>query len=257
MRSQANWAKLNDNEVFRNYIPLPQNNSNIAKQMRVAVVLGILASLVGEFLFQPTYVLDERSGLQELLRRQAAINPWKEMYTRGILLSMPHDDQEDIDMGMIESIMENLDEIADVFFTPKDDFVTFAKELGELLLEFQKQWKRVQLGREKLEPSLHRIPSLTNYPWYVVDLPAATNAKKRTSSPPTTNNAQDGIIIIPQVVHIRTEGDPAPVTHGWVLQSAHIHAADEEKTKIDRSLRTAPRAEEAPERTRTRDSFLS
>jgi hypothetical protein len=254
MHLQRDWAKLNDNKWVKNHIPLPQSNSNIAKQMRVAVVLSALARLVVKFLFQPTYVLDECSGLRPLLRHQAAVNPRKEMFTRGVILSMRHEDQKELDLGIIESIMEDLEKIArvDILFATEDDFTAFAEALEELLLQFQAQWKRIQRGTQKLEPSLDGNPSPANYPWYIVDLPVAADGKKRTSSPPTTTDAQDDTIIVPQVVIIRPEGDPEPVTRGWVLQKAHIHAADEERTKIRKTLRTNSFVEETQDRPRNR-----
>ncbi|KAJ4345914.1 uncharacterized protein N0V89_012050 [Didymosphaeria variabile] len=253
------WTKLNDNKAFKNDIPLPQNNAPISKQMRVAVTLGALARLVIKFLFQPTYLVEDYSGLRKALRYQAVIDPRKEMYTRGILLSMLPDDQEQIDEEIIDFILEDLERIVcvDVLFASHDDFDRFSNALQGLLIQFQKQWKQVQRGRQKLEPSPDVHASKTGYPWYVVDFPVAVQDQKRTSSPPTTANAQDGTVIVPQIIRMREQAEPEPVTPGWVLQQAHIHAADEELLKIRRSLRSVSVVEETSNRPRNRKRTMS
>ncbi|KAK7191916.1 MEI5 protein [Paraphaeosphaeria sporulosa] len=248
------WSKLNDNKVFKNRIPLPQNNSKIAKEMRVAVVLGALANLMVQFLFQPTYVLGERGGLRQLLRYQATVDPLKEMYARGIILSMKHDYQDEIDQEKIDKIIDDLRDVVrvDILFDTKDDLENFCEALDDLLLQFQDLWKKIQRGKEKLEPSFEERPSAAKYPWYIVGLPAAVETQKRSSSPPATTDAQDDTIIVPQIVQMRTKGDPEPVTHGWVLQKTQIHAADEEIRRISRGLRITPFGEEDTGRPRTR-----
>ncbi|KAF2442011.1 hypothetical protein P171DRAFT_522919 [Karstenula rhodostoma CBS 690.94] len=251
---ENDWVKLNDNKVFGMNIPLPQNNTNIAKQMRVAVVLGALARLVIKFLLQPTYVLDERGGLRQLLRHQATIDPNKEIHTRSILLSMEHDNQEELEQEMIEFITDDLKDTVciDVLFSNEEDLETFFDALEDILSQFQKQWKRIQHGRQKLEPSFEAHPSTTKYPWYIVGLPVAAESQKRTSSPLTTTDAHEDTIIVPQIVRMRTEGSPEPITHGWVLQKAQIHAAEEEILRIRRSMKTTPFVEETSSRPRNR-----
>ncbi|OAG08686.1 uncharacterized protein CC84DRAFT_1240080 [Paraphaeosphaeria sporulosa] len=240
--------------MFKNRIPLPQNNSKIAKEMRVAVVLGALANLMVQFLFQPTYVLGERGGLRQLLRYQATVDPLKEMYARGIILSMKHDYQDEIDQEKIDKIIDDLRDVVrvDILFDTKDDLENFCEALDDLLLQFQDLWKKIQRGKEKLEPSFEERPSAAKYPWYIVGLPAAVETQKRSSSPPATTDAQDDTIIVPQIVQMRTKGDPEPVTHGWVLQKTQIHAADEEIRRISRGLRITPFGEEDTGRPRTR-----
>ncbi|KAL1604061.1 hypothetical protein SLS60_005653 [Paraconiothyrium brasiliense] len=256
---EDDWTKLNDNEAFRNRIPLPKNNTRIAKQMRVAVVLGAIARLVVEFLFQPTYLLDANSGLQQLLRHQATVDPRKEMYTRGILLSMPHEDQEEIDQEKIESVIDDLMEVVrvDVLLATDDDVRTFQDALEVLLNRFQEQWKCIQRGKQKLEPNPDARPPMTAHPWYMVDLPQPVEDKKRNSSLRATAAAQDDTIIVPQIVLMRERTAPEPLTHGWVLQQAQIHAAHEEILNIRRGLGSIPVVEEIPTRPRVRKRTMS
>lgn len=205
-------------------------------------------------LFQPTYVLEERRGLRNLLRYQATVDPRKEMYTRGILLSMSHNDQEEREQERIDYIIDDLNKVVriDVLFATEDDLETFFEALEDLLVQFKELWKRIQRGTQKLEPSFDVQPSATKYPWYIVGLPAAGQTRERNSSPPTTTDAQEDTIIVPQIVQMRTKGGPEPITRGWVLQKAKIHAAEEEILRINRGLRTTPFVEETASRPRIR-----
>ena len=234
-------------------MPLPRNNTDIAKQMRVGIVLGAIARLVVKFLFQPTYMLGERSGLRRLLSYQSRIDPLREAYARGILLSMKHEHQDDIDQGKVDHILDNLkDEVrVGVLFATGDDLEVFEEGLGDLLVRLQKVWQHVQRGKQKLEPSFDERPTTTKFPWYIVGLPAPPTIQPRASAPRTTADAQEDTIIVPQIVQIQMDGDPEPVTRGWVLQKAQIDAADEE-IRVSRGARITPLVEDAPSRPRDR-----
>ena len=222
--------------------------------MRVGVTLGAVAELVVRYLFQPTYVMDEDSGLRRLLRRQATIDPLKEIYTRGILLSMRYDSQEESDQEIVDCVLDDLKDIVgvDLLFATEDDLKTFFEALYNLLVQFQGLWKGIQRGKQKIEPNFDAHLSTAKYPWYIVRLPVTVEAQKRTSSPLTTTDAKDDYIVVPQIIQIRHDSGPEPITHGWVLQKAQIHAAREEILRISREIRTIPFVEETQGRPRIR-----
>lgn len=240
--------------VFQNRIPLPQNNSHVAKQMRVAVVLGALARLITTFLFQPTYVLDEGSGLRQLLWNQARIDPSKETYTRGILLSMKHDDQDERNQEKVDFIVGDLEKVVgiDILLAAQDDLERFGEKLENHLVRFQKVWQYIQSGRQKLESSFDTYASATKHPWYIVELPAAEDSQKCPSTPRMANDAQDDMIIVPQILQIQTDGSPEPVTRGWVLQKCQTDAAHDEINRLSKAMRAVSLNQDAQIRPRDR-----
>ncbi|KAG9185944.1 hypothetical protein G6011_02500 [Alternaria panax] len=254
---QLDWNELRKKDVFRDRIPLPQSNSNIAKMMRVAMVLGAFATLVDTFVFQPTYLLDENSGLRDILCHQASIDPGKERFTRGILLSMSSNaqdedakEEEDVVGLVVDKLLNN--EIVRVLLAP-EDIPTFENELEHLVMQFQDEWRIVQHGKQKLEVSF-RHPPTTDHPWHVIDNTTRNIKAEQGQKAPfdTSILEEDNTVIIPRVYLIRTESEPIPKTHGYVLRKSHLDAADEEARK---DLRSVPFARATSGRQHRRRSF--
>lgn len=200
--------------------------------MRAAIVLGALTRLVDKFVFQPTYLLDEESGLREILRDEAAIDPVKERYTRGILLSMSPDEQESNAESVVHQVAKELLEIANVrvLLTP-ETFATFPEALEDFVRRCQEEWKIIQHGKQKLEPSFAYSAS-SHYPWQLFD-DEETHAEKLA----TTTAIEDNIVLVPRIYLVSTKADPDPITHGCVLRRTHLDAAAEE---LRSSLSGAP-----------------
>ncbi|KAF3050543.1 hypothetical protein E8E11_010564, partial [Didymella keratinophila] len=162
---KSDWTRLRDNDIFKHQIPLPQSNTHAARTSRTAVVLGTLTRLVDKFIFQPTYLLDEESGLRETLRDQAAVDPMKERYIRGILLSMLLEDQETNSEGAIRLVIKELLETADVqTLLPPEALTTFTNSLNTFVRQCQEEWKVIQRGKQKLEPSF-AYSTCADHPW--------------------------------------------------------------------------------------------
>lgn len=207
-RVQSDWTRLRENDVFKHRIPLPQSNSNVAKKMRVAMILSTLARLVDKFIFQPTFLLREDSGLREILRQQAIIDPTKERYTRGVLLSMSPDEQEANVKEGVKIIVQDLLDTVDVgVLLPPETLATFEKELESFITQFQDEWKVVKCGKQKLEPSFTYYNS-TDRPWHVFDMevPGVKN-RNHTEQPLATSNMIDDIVIFRRVHLMGTEAE--------------------------------------------------
>jgi hypothetical protein len=247
---QRDWAKLRENDVFKHRIPLPQSNSGIAKEMRVAIVLGALSKLVDSLIFQPTFVLHEDSGLRELLCHQAVIDPIKERYTRGILLSMFPENQENTSKENIGIVVKELLDIVNVRVLLSPEAVPgVEKALQHLVTQFWEEWKVIQRGKQKLEPSFNYSAS-TNLPWHVLDMECAhAHDGKHTEAPVPTDDVEDHVVIVPRVYLIGAEAEPKPVTHGYVLRKAQLDAAADE---IRRDRPNAPFAQAPSTRHRGR-----
>lgn len=216
--------------------------------MRIALTLGILAQLIDSVVFQPIYLLREENGLRDVLYHQATIDPMKEAHTRGILLSMDPEEQESNIKKGISIIVKDLLSSVGLFLT-SDDSLKFGDALERLVKQFQKEWKVIQCGRQKLETEFVYSVSI-DHPWHIFDLRTA-DAKVGQDAPAdlVTRNMEDNVVIIPQLCLIGAGAEPTPVTHGCVLRKAHLDAAEDE---YRRWVSSAPLARGTSNRHRNR-----
>jgi hypothetical protein len=197
--------------------------------MRAAVILGTLTRLVDKFVFQPTYLLDEESGLREILRDEAAVDPVKERYTRGILLSMSTEEQEANSEGIVQEVAKELLETANVkaLLTP-ETFDAFTEALDDFIRQCREEWKIIQRGKQKLEPSFAHSTG-SSCPWQLFDgTHADTRDGRHSERISTTTAIENNIVLVPRIYLVGTKADPDPITHGCVLRKTHLDAAAEE-----------------------------
>jgi hypothetical protein len=218
--------------------------------MRVAVVVGTLARLVDNIVFQPTFLLDEDSGLRDFLRHQAAIDPSKERYARGILLSMFPEVQDTNCRHGVSFVVKEILNTANVrVLLTSETISTFEKALESLVTQIQEEWKVIQRGKQKLEPSFNYSNS-TDLPWHVLEMPfAEVQEEKRNEAHLPTGDVEDDLVIVPRLYLFGSAPDPPPVTHGYVLRKAHLDAAEDE---VRKNLPSAPFAKAPSSRHRTR-----
>ena len=241
---------MRDNSTFKHQIPLPHSNSNVAKDMRVATILGVLARLIDNYIFQPAYQLEFDSGFRQLSLRQAAVDPKKERYTRGIILSMFSGEQESRGKERIDWVMDDLFREAGVrAFLANDAVVPFEVELENFLMQAQGTWRSVQYSEERLEPSFHYSHD-TDLDWDNFEVQVGAKGAKanganssngtngvngKKGNQPVLSVTGDGIedepfVIFPRVYVMGTE--PEPINSGTVLRKTQLRAAAQEIREI-------------------------
>ncbi|KAH8634201.1 hypothetical protein IG631_09601 [Alternaria alternata] len=222
--------------------------------MRVAMVVEAFATLVDRFVFQPTYLLDETSRLREILCQQASIDPDREIFTRGILLSMSLDSQEEDSKNgedVLDSVLDELlkNSMMQSLFTA-EDISSLDKALTNLVIQFQEEWEKVQRGKQKLEADFCH-PNSTDHPWSVISM-RVTKYKEDKYSKLFSDSGiyQEGdIVIVPQVYVIKTGDEKTPLTSGFVLRKADLDAAKDEARRNPPTA-TSPRAPSSHQRRR-------
>ncbi|KAI1672965.1 hypothetical protein L13192_03824 [Pyrenophora tritici-repentis] len=230
---QGDWTSLLDSAADIQRISLPQSNSDTAKKIRVAVILRALARLVVKYIFQPAYLLDEDSGLRGILVEQATINPTKERYACGILLSMIPGNQETYDEETVDLVVDKLVNALNVRVLYPKAVETCTGVLKFLVTKFQDEWKIVQRGKQKIEPSFNYLAS-TDHPWQVFDVNIADGKdgkQHNVEATLNTNSAEGDIVILPRLYLVGPDPEPAPITHGCVLQMVLCDAAEGEVRK--------------------------
>jgi hypothetical protein len=216
--------------------------------MRIAMVVGILARLVDRYIFQPTYILDEESGLRDLLRRQAAVDDKKEAFTRGVFLSMFPEEQEEWAKKGREMVMNNLISNVVMHFLAPGDIASFRKELERVVVQAQECWRTVQYCNQRLEPSF-RYTHDTNFRWQNFDFQIVNPRDENQSvSPITTDDPEDELVIFPRVYLVKIK---QPITPGVLLRRAQFRAAAQEARQ---SASRAPFTEPSSTRHRPRRS---
>lgn len=128
--------------------------------MRIAVILAILARLIDKYLFQPSYILHEESGLREILIRQAIENSKREAFTRGIFLATFEDEQADIADELVTRIVKELmHHIHDLL--PAVHVESFRNRLEQIVQDARDIWWKAQRLRLRLEPDFQ----VEDYGW--------------------------------------------------------------------------------------------
>src|ERR1700761_7601698 len=87
------WDCLKQSHYRDLVLPIPQSNSEAAKQMRCAVIMAIVARTIDAHIFQPTYLLSPNSGIRPLLTRLAQEDSRRESALRALIQTMLSQEQ--------------------------------------------------------------------------------------------------------------------------------------------------------------------
>ncbi|KAJ6140894.1 hypothetical protein N7497_011787 [Penicillium chrysogenum] len=88
--------------------PLSASNSDAAKGMRLAVMLGILSREIDNEIFQPSYFPSETGNFRMSLNKLAKSDNEKERFYRSVLLSIDRDGQETELQSRAKSVVQNV-----------------------------------------------------------------------------------------------------------------------------------------------------
>ncbi|KAH8880191.1 hypothetical protein GQ53DRAFT_833485 [Thozetella sp. PMI_491] len=131
-------------------IPLPRTNTLVAKKMRTAAVLAVIAVVLAEHIFLPIYLLEESDELFSLMSDLAYDDPSRESYLRAVLLSLLPDKQTQLGRKRIKNAVRDvLACVAPLLVDEKQDmFRTAIENLCEQACE---QWMHLQQIPEKVK----------------------------------------------------------------------------------------------------------
>ncbi|KAF2195054.1 hypothetical protein K469DRAFT_2802 [Zopfia rhizophila CBS 207.26] len=225
---QKDWITLRNTDIVKYNIPLPQSNSAIAKEMRIAKVLAIFAKLVDKYIFQPTYLLIEKSRFRELLRRLASFDPEKERFARGMMLSVFPHEQDEGDKSMVDWVIVHLMETAGVDdILAAEDIPRFEDELEVLLVRAQEVWRSVLRSTQSLGPGFG-FADAPNFQWQTFEFQVANITEGAEAIPPVTATSaeEEPFVIFPRIYLLK--GEPEPITAGTVLLETQLRAARQE-----------------------------
>lgn len=251
-------------------VPLPWSNSPLAKQMRVAFFLAILACELCTHIFQPTYILKDAAALNKVLAALAKEEPELEIHLRSVLLLAgdtlrKRKQKEPVDEACINTRINTV--VENVYnrscpLVHQDKQTAYKTDLRELCTSICQHWRFIQtledrcvadLGSNKTSRLRKWKPLAFETPPPQPGPPSSSSTKTRANgtastgnnhknppSPPTQqpngiiSNADlfdEGIPIWPAFYNLSAEDEPT-WAEGLVLPQALKKAARAEETAI-------------------------
>lgn len=213
-------------ESLPHHVPLPRTNSIPAKQMRIAVILAILARSLDIHIFHPTYAFGEDSEVREVLCHLAVRESKKESFCRGLLLSLFPDEQESAANERIDSVTEHvMRHVHGLLLNPEGE--EFEAGLSRLARSAYETWATIRAIKERYEPSFDGAP-VEGFEWDTLlfdgDIVGSTDEKTAIHG-----GRDDAILIVlPRLYVIEKNQPPQLIADGTVLRRSQSLAAAQE-----------------------------
>ncbi|KKA21590.1 hypothetical protein T310_4377 [Rasamsonia emersonii CBS 393.64] len=237
--------------TFSHQVPLPQSNSDAAKQMRIAVISAILAREIDKHIFQPSYILPEDSGIRELLADLAMKNSKKESFCRALLLSIDPDTQAKNLEKRMKQVVTNVGSYLDGLLS-ETQYTAFCRSLEEVVKDAADLWKTIQHSRAKYEPDFDPLE------WGDTELDPFPYAEASTASDQDMNgggnNDENLLFVFPRLCQVQNN-ERNPCNFATSLRRWQCLAAERELKKREPSSPTIGRV--ASGRRRSRGMSLS
>ncbi|KAK3304707.1 uncharacterized protein B0T15DRAFT_251074 [Chaetomium strumarium] len=189
LADQTHWNEIS---AYNSNIPLPRSNSQLAKRMRVALVLSVMGQVLCKHIFQPTYLRDS-PGIDNILKVLANKEPDLESHLRAVLLKTSN--KIGIPDGSVsEAASQNVFDLL-APLVPEDKRKEFQTGLHRLCTMARKEWESIQTLEDLVVPELgFNRQSKRTYRWNSLpfdDPPSSSSASapsQRTNG--TTSSSQ-------------------------------------------------------------------
>ncbi|PIG89924.1 hypothetical protein AARAC_003551 [Aspergillus arachidicola] len=146
------WEKLRQRELVQEHqIPLPCSNTLAAKQMRLVIILAILAREINTHIFLPVYIArvdNQYNPFRQVLTNEAGIDSEKESFCRSILLSLDPPTQDSICLVGIQTVVKNVSEYL-YELLPEDQRLAFHNTLSKVVQKAAIVWKPIQHSKRR------------------------------------------------------------------------------------------------------------
>lgn len=231
-------------------VPLPQTNSTVAKQMRLAVILAILAREINEQIFQPAYLSSEENDIREVLVDLAMRDHKKESFCRGLLLSIDLEKQANCLEERKKAVVRNVGSCLLDLLSPTQ-YHEARKSLEKIVQRAAEVWKSFQHTIEKYEPDFDPLKwgDDESEPFVFADINGTTDGAR-------ADGTLDEILLIvfPRICRMRNN-ECVPRSFVTALKRSQCLAAERELRKREPSSPSSTRSN--PDRQRTRGLSIS
>ncbi|KAJ9156373.1 Structural maintenance of chromosomes protein 6 [Pleurostoma richardsiae] len=164
------WSNLRGSEYLKHavQIPLPQSNSQAAKQMRIAAVIAVLSRSLHRHVFRPLYIFAEDADLTDVLRELEGANPAQEMHARSTLLAVLPEREKRNAIRRVQTVVRETSWLVQHLLSSLQ-YEAFCTALERACKLACTQWRRIQEAQMKIEPYFG--PPYEDYDWQVLPLP--------------------------------------------------------------------------------------
>ncbi|RDW80418.1 hypothetical protein BP5796_05116 [Coleophoma crateriformis] len=232
------WKDFKERAKLPQEIPMPRSNSRPAKQMRSAAVLAVLARLLNQYIFTPTYVLQEDKDLREVLLHEAEVKPDRESLCRGLLLTMSANKPFEAEDERVGTVVRDVTWVLQAL-VQGTVWDKFREDLKVLVEKAVRGWSDVQRHKERFEPNID-LRSLVGWEWRNVSF-AENVPPTGQSSPDGGSTKSDGVLVVfPGLYSIDQIGYDA-IFPGVVLSASQTKLAADEVEKERTSNATLER----------------
>lgn len=170
LRDPSCWTNLRSSEYLKHAvrIPLPQSNTQAAKQMRIAAVLAVLSRALSKHIFRPVYLIEDDAELALVLRNLEAISPQHEYHARSTLLAVLPDRGQRNAARRVKAVVREVSYLVQHLLSALQ-YEAFCSALMESCELACRQWSRIQHAAMKIEPYFG--PPFDDFDWQVLLLP--------------------------------------------------------------------------------------
>jgi len=155
IQNQVIWNGLKRSRYDELALPIPQSNTNAAKQMRCVAIMANIARAIDTYILQPTDFLPSNGGLRGLLARQAQDESRQEAALRAMFQALLLTQQDTTTTSRIAEACNNV--MHDVGgLLPREVVATFKGELIDIVENTRDIWRQVRRSRDAVEPSFVR-----------------------------------------------------------------------------------------------------
>jgi hypothetical protein len=224
-------------------VPLPPSNTNAAKEMRLAVFMGILARELAELIFQPCYISLNEPDIRDTLLEVAMVDSNKESYYRALLLSMGSSKQKAVLEERKKTFLQNVG--SNLFdLLPAAQYNELRQILAMVVEKACETWKLFQYSRNRYELDF----DLLEWGGEWDPFPFQSNSNLGQGWSPNGDPDEPVLTIFPRICRVGN-GECSPLNFGTVLTRYQCSGAERELKKEPSSPR-APRATSDRQRTR-------
>ncbi|KAF2103310.1 hypothetical protein NA57DRAFT_72286 [Rhizodiscina lignyota] len=227
LKKASAWELLQDPDIFNHRVPLPRTNSAPAKQMRIAVILAIIARLLDKHIFYLTHELEEHSGIRTTLLQIAVDHSAKESFVRSVLLSLSPEDEEATTERINtfrEQVMAYVEELLGTSAA-----ATFNSELEKIARSAYETWDAVRTTTERYEPTFDA--DIEQFEWNTLDLDAAVPNENTRRAAISGGRDDELLIVLPQFYVVKNNKPPQLIADGTVLRRSQSLAAAQEENR--------------------------
>ncbi|KAI3050741.1 hypothetical protein CBS147353_11627 [Aspergillus niger] len=178
------WTNLKRCDLVRNHhIPLPCSNTPPAKQIRLAIILAILAREIDRYIFQPCYIIPEDARIRKILGDLAMTDSEKESFCRSVLQSINTQAQEKALSSTIQTVVSRVLSYFDDLLTEAQR-TSMRSSLEKIVRKAAGVWQPIRRAKRRYEPDFEQ-PGPDEY-W----LPFTLDDNSRPEAQ-TAQNTQD------------------------------------------------------------------